>query len=183
MKSFLVLFQILACALLFSSCSDDLDERFQFKKDFQGKYEKDCTANHSCNGTIDFESVLRLDDGDDPFQVNPVYRGNMTVFSFEMKFNDDPLVGDDEILDRVQFEIAPEIDHFYYKDQDLQNIGALFTRMMRGMEKGFYPIREGLFEGYKNADGTWSLFLSFRIVTKGRIPVVVERALIVRIGE
>jgi len=168
-------------SLLFSCCGDKLDERFQFKKDYTGTYQKDCIADHTCNGVIDYESVIRLDDGDNPYQVNPVYRGNRTVFSYEMQFNDDPLVGDDEILDRVQFEIDPEIDHFYFKDQALQNIDALFTRIRPGMENGFYPIREGLFEGYKNPDGTWSLFLKFKIITKGRIPVTVDRALVIEI--
>ncbi len=163
--------------LLLASCSDTVtDGRFQYKNDYKGTVTENCIPNHNCKTGIDSDAKLQLDEGDDPRSVNPVYTGDKLVFSYEMEFIDDPDFGDDEVLDRVQFEVETSASSFYYKDADLQKAKALFTRVAFSMEQGFYPINKGILEGHKNDNGSWDVFVYFHIVTKGNIPVTVERA-------
>jgi len=160
--------------LLLSGCA--ANGTFQYSKDYSGVVMKDCMPNYICRTEIDEASIIRPEEGDMPLDVNPIYTGDKTVFTFEAEFIDDPDFGDDEVINRVQFQLDPGVKHFYYKDAELEKINAYFTHVAFSSEQGYYPIRKGIIEGHQQADGSWSIFIYFDIVTVGRIPTKMDGA-------
>lgn len=103
--------------------------------------------------------------------------GNKTLLKFEYKRNVLPDTQDSHYNELIYVEIDSDMNALELKDEDLVKAKVSFGRLCfcRG-QTGYYPIKSGQLNIFKNENETYSFKLSFKVNEVPQVITIIEES-------
>lgn len=95
----------------------------------------------------------------DESSIAQTTEGENLVFRYRFIGENDPDIADEEFSEDIIFEIDPSLNNFSYANDELAGINTHFTLYCFCGNIGSILITEGLIQGEKNNDSSWSISL------------------------
>lgn len=113
------------------------------------------------------KSAIKMNTQD---SINPdfeVVRGTHLVFEYEFRAKEYINMADDEMVERLIFEVLPKGNRFDFNTSSIKDIKLIYTLSCFCAERGNYVIKYGNVSGRKVGKRTWDVQFNFTYFTRG----------------
>ncbi len=101
--------------------------------------------------------------------INPDYEiisGKSLVFEYDFHSKDIISMSDDEVSEKILFEVKPRSKSFYLADKKLTQAHLMFMQSCFCMDAGNYVIKSGFINGTKISNNTWKVKFKFTYIAR-----------------
>ena len=131
-----------------------------------------CQPKMDCSFVVHKKGAIQAEYYNEVMTSAMVKSGDQLVFSMDRKYQDNPMIADDEFSEKLFFSIPTGKTSFHLEGQDLKNAEMVFATLAYSRDGGYYPVLEGCMEGNLQEDGKWLVQGMITITTRTQRKIV-----------
>lgn len=133
---------------------------------------ENCQPKMDCSFIVKKNSSIKAEYYDETLSSASVESGDQLVFVMDRKYQDNPMIADDEFSEKLFFSIPTGRTKFHLEGEDLKKSEMVFATLAYSRDGGYYPVLEGCMEGKLKDNGQWQVQGIVTIITRTKRRIV-----------
>ncbi len=131
-----------------------------------------CQPKMDCSFIVKNNSAIKREYYNEVLNSATIESGDKMVFVMDRKYQDNPMIADDEFSEKLFFLLPKGKTSFKMEGKDFEKAEMVFATLAYSRDGGYYPVFEGCMEGKLKEDGLWLVQGKITITTRTQRKIV-----------